>query len=199
MIGVAAAAVLAGVFAIVALGSHDSPDSKQAATVATTASKATAPADSTATRAISPRAGAMPAPTESAAIEAVTPSPKTPVKTPVAMRRFSRSRKPVVVDYDKKPSSPVDVDEALAQARAAYANGNQHLFAGEGREAVAEYRRALSIYPSYAAGYRGLGLAFAQLDDKPSAITAFKTYVKLAPTAKDVALIQKRIRNLSVR
>ena len=37
-----------------------------------------------------------------------------------------------------------------------------------------------------------LGLAFAQLDDKPSAVAAFKAYVKLAPTAKDVALIQQR-------
>ncbi len=66
-------------------------------------------------------------------------------------------------------------------------------------QAVSAYRKALSVYPSYAAGYRGLGLAFAQLDDKSSAIAAFKTYVKLAPTAKDVALIQKRIRNRSVR
>jgi Flp pilus assembly protein TadD len=199
VIGVAAAAVIAIVVAVAALGSHGSSDSKQATIVATSASKATAPVDSTATHATRPGAGTMPAPATTAAVEAVTPPPKSPVKAPVATRRFSRSRKPVVVDYDKKPSSPVDVDEALAQARAAYANGNQHLFAGEGREAVAEYRRALSIYPSYAAGYRGLGLAFAQLDEKPSAIAAFKTYVKLAPTAKDVALIQKRIRNLAAR
>ena len=80
-----------------------------------------------------------------------------------------------------------------------FSNGNQHLFAGENREAITAYRRALSIYPSYAAGYRGLGLAFAELDDKPAALAAFKTYVKLAPTAKDVALIKKRIRSLSVR
>ncbi|HEY1811150.1 MAG TPA: hypothetical protein VGG74_02280 [Kofleriaceae bacterium] len=199
VIGVAAAAVLAGVFAIAALGSHDSTGSKQATTVATSASKATAPTDSTATHATPSHADPMPAPAPAAAIEAVTPPTNVPAKKSVATRRFSRSRKPVVVDYDKKPSSPLDVDEALAQARAAYANGNQHLFAGEGREAVAEYRRALSDYPSYAAGYRGLGLAFAQLDDKPAAIAAFKTYVKLAPTAKDVALIQKRIRNLSAR
>jgi eukaryotic-like serine/threonine-protein kinase len=146
------------------------------------------------------RTGATPARPAIAAVEAVAPSPKVPAKPLVAMRRISRRAKPVVVDYDKKPSSsPLDVDEALAQARAAYSIGNQHLFAGEGSEAVAAYRRALSVYPSYAAGYRGLGLAFAQQGDKPSAIAAFKTYVKLAPSAKDVALIEKRIRNLSVR
>ena len=33
---------------------------------------------------------------------------------------------------------------------------------------------------------------------KASALDAFKTYVKLVPTAKDVALIKKRIANLSV-
>ena len=122
-----------------------------------------------------------------------------PAKTS-PVRRFSRTKKPVVVDYDKKPtSSPLDPDQALAQARVAYSIGNQHLFAGEGQEAVTAYRKALASYPSYAAGYRGLGLAFTQLDDKPDAVVAFKTYVKLAPTAKDVALIEKRIRNLSAR
>ncbi len=198
VIGVAAAAVLAIVFAI---GSQGSRDSKQATIVAASKTQPAVSAASTSKHDVTPtRAGAMPAPTPIAAVEAVAPPPKAPAKTPVAMRRISRSKKPVVVDYDKKPSSsPLDADEALAQARAAYSIGNQHLFAGEGREAVTAYRKALSIYPSYAAGYRGLGLAFAQLDDKPSAIAAFKTYVKLAPSAKDVALIEKRIRNLSVR
>jgi Tetratricopeptide repeat len=199
VIAIAAVAVLAIVFAI---SSHSSHDSKQLAIVAPPA-PSRASASSPSTPATPARAGAMPAPTTTttatAEVEVVAPSPKPPTK-PVAMRRISRSKKPVVVDYDKKPSSsPLDPDQALAQARVAYAIGNQHLFAGEGDEAIAAYRNALSIYPSYAAGYRGLGLAFAQQGDKPSAIAAFKTYVKLAPTAKDVALIQKRIRNLSVR
>ncbi|HEX4450935.1 MAG TPA: tetratricopeptide repeat protein [Kofleriaceae bacterium] len=193
VIAVAGATVLALVFAIGARGTHDS---KQPAIVATSAPSAK-PADATATHVMPARAGAMPAPKQIAAAEPVV-SPTLPAKPRVAMRRIVRSKKPVVVDYDKKPSSSPDADEALAQARAAYAIGNQHLFAGEGREAVAAYRNALSIYPSYAAGYRGLGLAFAQQGDKPSAIAAFKTYVKLAPAAKDVELIQKRIRNLSV-
>jgi Tetratricopeptide repeat len=198
VIATAGATVLAIVFAIGARGSHDSP---QPVVVATPAPKP-ASADSTPKHESPTRAGAMATPTTiaAAAADVVAPTSKPPAKPPVAMRRISRSKKPVVVDYDKKPSSsPLDADEALAQARAAYAIGNQHLFAGEGDEAVAAYRKALSIYPSYAAGYRGLGLAFAQQGDKPSAIAAFKTYVKLAPTAKDVALIQKRIRNLSVR
>ena len=57
---------------------------------------------------------------------------------------------------------------------------------------------ALAAYPGYVAGYRGLGLAYAQAGDRTAALDAFKTYVKLAPTAKDVELVQKRIRNLSI-
>ena len=192
VIGIAAAAVLAIV--VVAIGSHDSKQPQ--ADVAATKPEPTVAAAAMPMHATPSHAGATSAPaTPVAAVETV-PSPKVPAK--VAMRRISRSKRPVVVDYDKKPSSALDDDQALAQARAVYAIGNQHLFAGEGQEAVTAYRKALEIYPGYAAGYRGLGLAFAQLDDKPSALAAFKTYVKLAPTAKDVALIQKRIRSLSV-
>ena len=88
-------------------------------------------------------------------------------------------------------------DDSLARARADYAAGNQHLFAGETDEAIAQYRNALTAYPNYVAGYRGLGLAFAQQGDRPAALKAFKTYVKLAPAAKDLALIEKRIERLS--
>jgi hypothetical protein len=196
VIAIAGAAVLAIVVAISSRGSHES---KHAPVVAPSTSKP-APIASNDSSSTHTPAAAMPAPTPSAAVEPVAPSPKSPVKKPIATRRIMRNRKPVVVDYDKHPSSPAaGGDQALAQARDAYSIGNQHLFAGENREAITAYRRALSIYPSYAAGYRGLGLAFAELDDKPAALAAFKTYVKLAPTAKDVALIKKRIRSLSVR
>jgi hypothetical protein len=121
--------------------------------------------------------------------------PATPAKQPVK-RRISRKR-PVVVDYDKKPDPALSQDEALANARTAYATGNQHLFAGETDAAIISYKKALADYPGYAAGYRGLGLAYTQQSDRAAALTAFKTYVKLAPTAKDVTLIEKRIRGLS--
>ncbi|HEY1549838.1 MAG TPA: tetratricopeptide repeat protein, partial [Kofleriaceae bacterium] len=197
VIAIAGAATIAIVIAIAAHGSKQ-PD---AAVATPTTPATTAKPTARETHAATTRPGASAAVTPSVEPSVVAPTAKAPAKPPVAMRHLSRSKKkPVVVDYDKKPvSSPLDPDEALAQARAAYAIGNQHLFAGEGDEAVAAYRRALADYPSYAAGYRGLGLAFAQLDDKPAALAAFKTYVKLAPTAKDVALIQKRIRTLSVR
>ena len=191
VIAIAGAVVLAIVFAL--SGSHEA---KHVAVAATPAAKPAAPVGPTPTT--QAPAAAIPAPTPVAAVEPVTRSPKSPVKKPVPTHRIMR-RKPVVVDYDKKPTSLPADDQTLAQARAEYTIGNQFLFAGANREAVAAYRKALSIYPSYAAGYRGLGLAFTELDDKHSAVAAFKTYVKLAPAAKDVALIKKRIRILSAR
>ena len=210
VIAIAAAAVIAIVIAISASNSHDSADSKQPALAAATSAPKPDPTTARAPAAAPAAASPAPAASTTVAVAApvdpiapstsTSPSPSPKAKAPTTAHRISRSRKPVVVDYDKKPvSSPLDDDQALAQARAIYSIGNQHLFAGEGRDAITEYRKALAIYPSYAAGYRGLGLAFTQLDDKPSAVAAFKTYVKLAPSAKDVALIQKRIRNLSVR
>jgi hypothetical protein len=41
------------------------------------------------------------------------------------------------------------------------------------------------------------GLAYAQQGDPVAALKVFKTYVRLTPTAKDVALISKRIARLS--
>jgi len=168
-----------------------------------------------ATPAESPASPAMPAPatptttaaaaatvatSEPAAAPTPTPTTNPPAKKPiVAKRRISRGKKPVVVDYDKKPDPTPEQDEALTRARADYAAGNRHLFAGETAAAIVSYRQALAAYPNYVAGYRGLGLAFAQQGNKGSAVDAFKIYVKLAPTAKDVALIEKRIRSLSVR
>jgi hypothetical protein len=150
-------------------------------------------------------------PTTTAATARVTVAAADPVAIPTtasdakpkravpAKRRISRGKKPIIVDYDKKPDPTPEQDEALARARADYVTGNHHLFAGETDAAIAAYRQALSAYPNYVAGYRGLGLAFAQQGNRASALLAFKTYVKLAPTAKDVALIEKRIANLSLR
>ena len=136
-----------------------------------------------------------------AAVEPPAPvaEPVKPVAKPV-VRRPARPAKPLVLDYDKPKAdaqAAQTADQALAKARAAYAAGNQHLFAGQADDAIRSYHQALAAYPNYVAGYRGLGLAYAQQGDRPAALKAFKTYVGLVPNAKDVALIQKRIARLS--
>nr|MBA3452536.1 hypothetical protein [Deltaproteobacteria bacterium] len=78
-----------------------------------------------------------------------------------------------------------------AKARAAYTTGNQKLFAGDANGAIVAYRQVIAL--GSASGYRGLGLAYAQQGDTANAVAAFKKYVQMSPTAKDVPLIKKRI------
>ena len=161
-------------------------------TASTTSTATTAATTSRATPAV-----ARPAVVTSDSVPAKLEAP--PSKKPVvAKRRYFRAKKPAIIDYDKKQDPTPSQDESLARARVAYATGNQHLFAGRADAAIVSYKQALADYPSYIAGYRGLGLAYAQQGNRNAALTAFKTYVSLAPNAKDVALIEKRISRLSI-
>ena len=153
-----------------------------------------------------PKAAPPPARPAAAAIAPAPAPAHAPAAPPppAAKPRAVRSKR-VVVDYDStktpaKPAAstaPLDDDAALAKARAAYASGNQLLFAGDPDGAIRDYREAIAEYPNYAAGYRGLGLAYAQKADKANALQAFRTYLRLAPTAKDAPLIKKRMTRLS--
>jgi hypothetical protein len=107
--------------------------------------------------------------------------------------------KKVVVEDDSKSAAPAPVQEDPGQvdrAREAYRKGNEKLFAGNSVEAIAAYKQSLTIYPGYVAGYRGLGLAYAQEGNTAEALKALRTYVKNAPNAHDVPLILKRIERL---
>jgi hypothetical protein len=84
--------------------------------------------------------------------------------------------KQVVLEYDTQAregkavvSAPQSDQAAIQKARSAYASGNQRLFAGDAGGAIKFYRQSLGFYPGYVAGYRGLGLAYAQQGDKGKA------------------------------
>jgi len=112
--------------------------------------------------------------------------------------------KQVVLEYDNQardaqsvPNSAAKGDQsAIAKARTSYAAGNQRLFAGDADGAIRYYRQALAYYPAYVAGYRGLGLAYAQQGNKAQALQALRTYLGSVPNAKDAGLIRKRITTL---
>jgi tetratricopeptide (TPR) repeat protein len=153
---------------------------------------------------VSPKPATAPRPTPAAPTATPeVPAPPAPPATPRPHRR-----KPVVVDYDTPKAAPkvavaaatpISEDASLAKARAAYAAGNQRLFAGDADGAIQSYQQALDAYPGYAAGYRGLGLAYDQLGDKPKAIQSLRLYMNMAPAAKDVALIKKRLARLQAK
>ena len=128
----------------------------------------------------------------------IAPAPSTPTTTPVVTRPANpiRPGKTVATATDPTTAKPAIDGSTLANTRTAYNTGNQRLFAGDTAGAITAYRQALALSPGYAAGYRGLGLAYAQQGDKAKALQAFKTYLSAAPGAKDVALIQKRIATL---
>jgi len=109
----------------------------------------------------------------------------------------------VVVDYATRPNEIApglveqdEEDPAIGKARAAYTTGNRRLFIGDLDGAIRAYQQALELYPEYVGGYRGLGLAYAELGDRASALVALKSYVAAVPNARDVALIKKRIAHL---
>jgi hypothetical protein len=117
-----------------------------------------------------------------------------------------RHRHRVVLEYDPRPHSPEPPPAAPAppgadpdkvqRARESYHRGNWNLFIGKTGEAISAYRETLSIYPGYVAGYRGLGLAYAQEGKRDEAVTALRRYVTTVPTARDVPLLKKRIERL---
>jgi hypothetical protein len=138
---------------------------------------------------------------------AATPSSPKPPRVPLRAgpRQVRRlGGKKLVVEYAGRPSeaavpglvAQTAEDPAIARARSAYVSGNQKLFAGDAAGAIEAYHEALALYPGYVGGYRGLGLAYALRGDAKQALAAFKTYVSAAPTAKDVAIIKKRIARL---
>jgi len=70
------------------------------------------------------------------------------------------------------------------------------LFSGNSEGAVGQYREALKIYPGYVAGYRGLGLAYAEQGNAPDALRPSTSTSAPCPTARDVPLIKKRMDHL---
>jgi tetratricopeptide (TPR) repeat protein len=124
--------------------------------------------------------------------------------TPKPKKAGALGGKKVVVEYDSQvhDTKPVanaaqEDQAAIAKARTSYAAGNTRLFAGDADGAIRNYKQALAYYPAYVAGYRGLGLAYAQKGDHAGAAKALRTYLAAAPNAKDAAIIKKRLSTLS--
>jgi hypothetical protein len=145
---------------------------------------------------------APPAPTAGETPAAAAPASEAKPKKKKAAPTLAG--KQVVLEYDTqareaKPmvTAPKDEQAAISRARTSYAAGNTRLFAGDADGAIRNYRQALAYYPGYVAGYRGLGLAYAQKGDKANALKALRTYVATVPNAKDAPLIRKRIQMLS--
>ena len=82
-----------------------------------------------------------------------------------------------------------------AAAAEAYKRGNQRLLAGDAAGARQAFEEAIARDSSLAVAHRGLGLVHAQLGNRAASVRSLRTYLRLAPTAPDRALIRSRIQN----
>jgi Flp pilus assembly protein TadD len=214
--GAVAAVILVVVLALHGSGSTAEPVVAQAAPPTSTSPSAT-PLPSAATT-TSPVATTSKSPAVARAADtATTPKPETPSRAIAADVRKPSSKpetpatpatkhhshashhhsahKTVAARSAPHVESPVDTG-TVDRAREAYNAGNEALFAGNFDDAIRSYKEAVDVSPSHAFGYRGLGLAYTQKGDSAAAVAAFKEYLRLAPHAKDSALIRKRISGL---
>jgi tetratricopeptide (TPR) repeat protein len=106
-----------------------------------------------------------------------------PAARPVARRRVAAR---------SSAATPSESDR-MARAREAYRQGNERLFSGDLTGAIAAYEEMVRLNPKDAGGYRGLGLASAQLGKRTEAVRYLRAYLKHAPSAEDRALISSRI------
>ena len=92
-------------------------------------------------------------------------------------------------------SSAPDADDSdkMARARDAYREGNEKLFSGDAAGAITAYEEMVRLNPKDPAGYRGLGLASAQLGKRTEAVRYLRAYLKHAPNADDRGIIIGRI------
>jgi hypothetical protein len=162
-----------------------------------------------------PTPSAAPSPALAAALvprEEPPPPKKSPPRRELQVARPPRpgprrpgaertlNNKTVVLEYDDGTSEPVEVAlefrGPIENARARYQAGNKKLFAKDSAGAIADYIAAVDAYGGYAAAYRGLGLALADQGENAKAVTAFRTYLRSAPNARDAALIKKVVGKL---
>jgi serine/threonine-protein kinase len=131
----------------------------------------------------------MQAPVEPARAVAPPPEAAEPA-SPASERRATRAaanRRPErKLDKADKPVDKVLAEDVFKQGVQAYVHGDT-------RTALASYKRAIQADAGFAPAYRGLGLVYEKLGDRPAARAAFKTYLKLAPAASDADSIRARL------
>ena len=87
------------------------------------------------------------------------------------------------------PKPQVNLQELTATAV-------REMAAGQLGAAIGTFKKVTTASPSYAAAWRGLGIAYEKQGAKPQAITAFQRYLAIAPAASDVAAIRERLERL---
>ena len=93
-----------------------------------------------------------------------------------------------------KPKLPEPRDPARAAALSQ--EGLQRFVRGDTRGAITSFQAALREDRGYAPAHRGLGLAYEKSGDRSRAARSFRSYLGLAPKARDAAQIRSRLEKL---
>jgi serine/threonine protein kinase len=176
--------------------------------IASFASRRAAPLDAPPAPALPPPAPAAiaiepasppPAAAPPALADAVTPGPDpAPTGAPPALAALGRPPGAAGDGAAKRPSprrTPTKPAEKLNPGEV-FKIGFQAWARGDTRTALASYKRVLAANPDYAPAWRGVGLVYEKLGDKPDAHNAFQKYLQLEPSATDAASIRARLESL---
>lgn len=133
-----------------------------------------------------------------AALNAPPPTPSAPLQPsgPSAEDSPTSGSDPVA----SGPSGPLDSKAAqgAAEKRAKvidhYNLGNKYYLQRKYPQALEEFRLALELDATFALAHRGMGVTYAKQGKAELAIKEYKTYLKLAPDAKDASQVQKVIK-----
>lgn len=99
-----------------------------------------------------------------------------------------RLRKP------RKPRKPKKPTVDTAAAKTLYDEGNRLTLQGRIREAIARFKRALKEDPNFADAHRGLGIAYARLEQPEQAVRHYELYLKKRPYAHDAERVRVILR-----
>lgn len=94
---------------------------------------------------------------------------------------------------------PAPAEEPLydpLRAEKAMEVGRFHLKRGNLYAAIERFQDAARFKPGYAIPYRWMGQTYEKMRLKPDAVTSYRKYLELYPSAEDAAKIRKRIAKL---
>lgn len=130
-----------------------------------------------------------------AAMRAPTPPvPSLPEPTPSLAASPDTPSAPSAPTPSNKPAADSLSAEKRAKVVEHYNLGNKHYLKGKYPAALEEFKAALEVDPSFALAHRGMGVTLARQRKAEEAIKEYKTYLKLAPDAKDAKQVEKMIK-----
>ncbi len=97
----------------------------------------------------------------------------------------------------QKENSQPDRNASLPDAGLeAYKNGNNFIREGKFKEAISEFRKALTVNPKLSQAHRGLGISFAQLRQNRQACQEYRLYRNmLPPDSKEIPALESILKD----